>query len=174
MQENRVPALDWEDPREKGMTMHSSIVAWRIQRTEEPGRLQSTGSQRVRHNWATKHVHVCVCACHTRVAPAQKDCYCQGIRNTEKNLPFHRQHSMQKGTAAHQGKHLRSEEILTKPKSIPSCEQTASVAWLRRRQAHFCVRLIWVLLCKISVLHREGKIYFKFPPGKFAIFYPIS
>ena len=38
---------------EKGVATHSSILAWRIPRTEEPGGLQSTGSQRVRHNWVT-------------------------------------------------------------------------------------------------------------------------
>ena len=40
----------WEDPLEKGMAMHSSILAWRIPWTEEPGRLQSIGSQRVGHD----------------------------------------------------------------------------------------------------------------------------
>ena len=42
-----------EDPLEKGMATHSSIHAWRIPWTEEPGGLQSMGSQRVRHNWMT-------------------------------------------------------------------------------------------------------------------------
>ena len=47
MQETQVRSLDWEDPLEKGMATHSSILAWRIPRMEEPGRLQSMGSQRV-------------------------------------------------------------------------------------------------------------------------------
>ena len=42
-----VQSLGWEDPLEKGMADHSSILAWRIPWTEEPGRLQSMGSQRV-------------------------------------------------------------------------------------------------------------------------------
>ena len=46
----------WEDPLEKGMTTHSSTLAWRIPRTEEPGGLQSLGSQWVRHDWVTKHL----------------------------------------------------------------------------------------------------------------------
>ena len=46
-------ALGQKDPLEKLMGTLSSILAWRIPRTEEPGRLQSTGSQRVRHDWAT-------------------------------------------------------------------------------------------------------------------------
>ena len=53
MQETWVWSLGWEDPLEKGMATHSSILAWRIPWTEEPGGLQSTGSQRVGHDWAT-------------------------------------------------------------------------------------------------------------------------
>ena len=45
--------LGREDPLEKGMATHSSILAWRIPWTEEPSRLQSMGSQRVGHDWAT-------------------------------------------------------------------------------------------------------------------------
>ena len=47
MQETRVQSLGQEDPLEKEMATYSSILAWRIPRTEEPGRLQSMGSQRV-------------------------------------------------------------------------------------------------------------------------------
>ena len=50
MQETLVRSLGQEDPLEKGMATHSSILAWRIPWTEEPGMLQSLGSQRVRHN----------------------------------------------------------------------------------------------------------------------------
>ena len=50
MQETRVQSLGWEDPLEKGMATHSSILAWRIPWTEEPDGLQSMGWQRVRHN----------------------------------------------------------------------------------------------------------------------------
>ena len=46
MQEMQVQSLGQENPLEKGMAMHSSIFAWRIPWTEEPGRLQSVGSQR--------------------------------------------------------------------------------------------------------------------------------
>ena len=48
MQETQVQSVGREDPLEKGMATHSSILAWRIPRTEEPGRLQSRGLQR--HN----------------------------------------------------------------------------------------------------------------------------
>ena len=50
MQEIQVQSLGAEDPVEKEMAAHSSILAWKIPRIEEPGRLQSTGSQRVRHD----------------------------------------------------------------------------------------------------------------------------
>ena len=52
MQEFRVRSLGQEDPLEKGMAMHSSILAWRSPWTEEPGGLQSVRSQRVRHDGA--------------------------------------------------------------------------------------------------------------------------
>ena len=44
VQETGAQSLGWEDPLKKGMTTHSSILAWRIPWTEEPGRLQSMGS----------------------------------------------------------------------------------------------------------------------------------
>ena len=50
VQETQVRSLGQEDPVEKGMAAHSSILAWRIPWTEEPGGLQSMGSQRVRHS----------------------------------------------------------------------------------------------------------------------------
>ena len=49
-QETWVRFLDWEDPLEKGMAGHSSILAWRIPWREAPGGLQSIGSQRVEHD----------------------------------------------------------------------------------------------------------------------------
>ena len=44
--------LGWEDPLEEETATHSRILAWRIPWTEEPGRIQSIGSQRVRHDWS--------------------------------------------------------------------------------------------------------------------------
>ena len=55
--ETQVQSLRGEDPLEEGMTTHSSILAGRIPWMEEPGRLQSMGSQRVRHDGVTKQVH---------------------------------------------------------------------------------------------------------------------
>ena len=50
VQETLFPSLGWEDPWEKEMAIRSSILAWIIPWTEEPGGLQSMGSQRVRHD----------------------------------------------------------------------------------------------------------------------------
>ena len=58
MQETQVPSLVQEDPLEKGMATHSNILAWRIPWIEEPGRLQSKGSQRVRHDRVTRHANM--------------------------------------------------------------------------------------------------------------------
>ena len=50
IQETQVRSLGWEDPQDKEMTTHSSILAWKIPRTEEAGGLQSVELLRVRHN----------------------------------------------------------------------------------------------------------------------------
>ena len=50
MQKTQVPSLDQEDPLEEEMATHSSVLAWEIPRTEEPGWLQSRGLQRIGHN----------------------------------------------------------------------------------------------------------------------------
>ena len=57
MQETQVQSLDWEDPLEKGMAPHSSILAWRFPWTEEPGELQFMGLQWVSHDWET-NIHL--------------------------------------------------------------------------------------------------------------------
>ena len=61
MQETWVWSLGWEDPLEEGMTTYSSVLAWRISWTAEPSWLQSMGSQRIGHDWATKHKQLRVC-----------------------------------------------------------------------------------------------------------------
>ena len=52
MQETWVQSLGWEDSLEKGMATHFSILSWKILWTEEPGGLQSMGTQTVGHDWA--------------------------------------------------------------------------------------------------------------------------
>ena len=56
MQETCVQSLGWKNPLEEEIAIHSSILAWRILWTEEPGGLQSMGSQRVGHDLATKQL----------------------------------------------------------------------------------------------------------------------
>ena len=51
-------SLGWEDPLEEGLATHSSILAWRIPRTEDSGRLQSIGSQRVDMTEVTEYTHI--------------------------------------------------------------------------------------------------------------------
>ena len=55
MREMRVWYLDAEDPLEEEMATHSGILAWKIPGTEEPGGLQSMGSQRLGHSWVTQN-----------------------------------------------------------------------------------------------------------------------
>ena len=63
MQETWVWCLGWKDPLGKGMATHSSSLAWRIPWTEEPIGLQSMGSQRVRHDWATPGLCLPLASC---------------------------------------------------------------------------------------------------------------
>ena len=56
MWETWVQSLDWEDPLENGMATHSSILAWRIPWTEEPGGLPSMGLQRAVHDLTAKQI----------------------------------------------------------------------------------------------------------------------
>ena len=61
MQETWVRSLGWEDPLEKEMATHSSTLAWKIPRTEEPGSLQSMGLQRIEHNRVTSRSFFTIC-----------------------------------------------------------------------------------------------------------------
>ena len=60
IQETQVRSLGWEDPLEEGMSTHSGILAWEIRWAEEPGRLQSMASRRVRRYLAMKEQQQCV------------------------------------------------------------------------------------------------------------------
>ena len=59
MQGTRILSVSQEEPLEKGMATHSSILAWRRPWTEEPGGIQSMGSQRVGHDWAVNTFKIC-------------------------------------------------------------------------------------------------------------------
>ena len=56
MQETQAPSLGREDPLDAEMATHSSTLAWSIPWTEDPGELQSMGSQRIEHDWASEHI----------------------------------------------------------------------------------------------------------------------
>ena len=71
MRETWIQSLGWKDPLEVGMATHSSILAWRIPWTEEPGGLQSTGSQRGGHNTA-EQTHIIMAWSSGWPAPIQK------------------------------------------------------------------------------------------------------
>ena len=70
MRETQVRSLGWEDPLEKETATHSSTLAWRIPWREEPGVLQSMGSQRVGHDWATS-LSLFTQACQEAVLPVK-------------------------------------------------------------------------------------------------------
>ena len=65
MQESQVQSLGWEDPLEKDMATHSSILAWKIPQAEEPRGLQSRRLQRVRHDRAAEDIHIADSFCCT-------------------------------------------------------------------------------------------------------------
>ena len=85
MQEMQVQSLDQEDPLEKKTATHSSILAWRIPSTENSGRLQSMGSQRVGHALATKHTHTHT---HTHVlATLHGMCNLSSLTKDQSHIP---------------------------------------------------------------------------------------
>ena len=67
MQKTWVQTLGWEDPLEKEMATHSSILAWESPGTEEPGGLQSMGLQRVRPDLVTEHTCIYRISCHLHI-----------------------------------------------------------------------------------------------------------
>ena len=78
---HRVPSLSWKDPLEKEMVTHSCLLAWRIPRTEEPGGLQSMGSQRVGRDRATERTHVRLGCSHTSSPSLAALCPVRGSRD---------------------------------------------------------------------------------------------
>ena len=72
MRDTWVRSLGWEDPLEKGMATHSSILTWRTPQTEEAGGLQSMGSQRVGHDRATTPPHTHTTECYSAIKKYEK------------------------------------------------------------------------------------------------------
>ena len=89
MRETRVQSLGWEDLLEKEMAAHSSILAWKIPWTEEPGTLHSMGSQRVGHDWETSlsfifsytHLQILVLWTHGPMSRTGHDQHMENIIN---------------------------------------------------------------------------------------------
>ena len=84
MQKTRVQSLGWEDPLWKEMVTYSNILAWKIPWTEEPGGLQSMGSQRVRHNWVTNTVRYVTGSCGNSIFTLLEDlqeCFPQKLQH---------------------------------------------------------------------------------------------
>ena len=73
-----VQSLDWEDPLEEDMATHSSVLAWRMPWTGEPGGLRSIGSQRVRHNWPSTALvgGMLRCSIRQEVKSLRSQCVC--------------------------------------------------------------------------------------------------
>ena len=102
MQETLVQFLCWGDPLEKETATHSSMLAWRIPRTEEPGRLQSMGSQRVRRNWATFTYHCRNIIQHSvQFSSVTQSCptLCDPMNHSTPGLPVH--HKLPELTQTH-------------------------------------------------------------------------
>ena len=94
VQETWVQSLGWEEPLEKGTATHSSILAWRSPWTEEPGRLQSRGSQRVRHDWAAfniyffQYIFICWVVTVVAVAVVLSDSVLKNRRSTRRRASY--------------------------------------------------------------------------------------
>ena len=80
MRETQVWSLGQEDPLQKGMTAHSTILAWRITWTEKSGRLQSMGMQRVGHDWATNIFTFIYPSTPTRMQPPRGQGLCLAVK----------------------------------------------------------------------------------------------
>ena len=93
MQKTCVRSLSQEDPLEKEMGTHSSVPAWRIPWTEEPGRLQSMGLQIVRHNWATNTFTSLSAYIHLSISsvPQLYPTLCDPMDCSTPGLPVHHQ-----------------------------------------------------------------------------------
>ena len=90
-----VASLGWADPLEKGRATHSSLLAWRIPWTEEPGGLQSMGSQTVGHDWVTN----------------QHGWSCELAGGTQRLPPAHSQKPLVRAVRFISSKHLRKSLI---------------------------------------------------------------
>ena len=141
MWETWVQSLRREDPLEKEMATHSSILAWRIPWTEEPGGLQSTGSQTVGHDWATSLTQICIyfswfhlvggfCGFNEKGYSLELRLCAQKVENTGEVHPLHKNSSLrwqkrsQKTYSFNKMKEVNTSEkkknlLLTQPQQLP-------------------------------------------------------
>ena len=119
VQETWLQFLGGEDPLEKEMATHCSILAWKVPWTKEPGGLQSMGSQRVRHDWATNLQHL-----HFQLSSVAQSCptLCDPTNRSTPGLPVH--HQLLEFTQTHviESAMPASHLILCRP--ISSCPQS--------------------------------------------------
>ena len=120
MRETRVQSLDREDLLEKEMATHSSTLAWKIPWTKEPGGLQSMGSQRVRHDWATSFHFI-----HVKIKPE--------VYKQEKYIPWN---SMSKKL-----NEIRTTTVLPQYKENPVRQKNWSHTY-RRSSAHVLMKAL--------------------------------
>ena len=122
----------WEDPLEEGMATHCSILAWRIPWTEEPGRIQSIGSHRVRHDWWNLAHKVYYCFSVTQTCPTlwdPMDCSTPGFPVGSQDLELPQTHAHRVGDAI-QPSHPLS----------PSCLQSFPVLRAFSNESALCIR----------------------------------
>ena len=143
MREIEIQSLGQEDPLEKGMATHSIILVWRIPWTEKPVRLQSTGSQRVRHDWCDlAHMHTmyyCQFLLNIRKIWNSLSLYIESLSNLIPIMPMDH-FSLYFGdnqTAAAAAKSLQSCPTLCDPvdssppgSPVPGILQTRTLEWV--------------------------------------------
>ena len=150
-----IRSLGWEHPLEEGMANQCSILAWRIPWTQDPGRLQSMGSQRIRHDQATKLNH---CSVHLKLTHCYKLmlcvcvclCVCAHMLNcvqlfvtpqiVARQAPLSMEFSRQE---------YWSELPFSTPEDLPNPSKKKSVQWLKQ-QADYFIRTYWMdirMLC---------------------------
>ena len=142
--ETQVQSSGWEDSLEKGMAIHSSILAWRIPWREEPGGLQSMGSHRVGPNWATKTSRTWTCPWPADVSSrpllSERHAWSEEFLSQESRLCFHRDRSgslERSGCLREHGLHRLKPTELKPPQEFCSvtrggqCTNPWHASWLR-------------------------------------------
>ena len=164
MQEIQVRSLGQEEPLEKGRATHFSILAWGIQWTEELGRLQSNGSQRVGHDWATntqRHTISLSSVQFSSVAQScltlqdSMDCSMSGFPVHHQLLELAQTHVHWAGDAIQPSHPLSPPSLL--PSIFPSIRVFSNESVLHIRWPKYLSHILWnkyefFLLCKLTLI----------------------